>query len=242
MKKVMTFVVILLLLLVVATTALFLHVRHSIDKIETQIVDAQNANGDFSEEELTLEEILALQEALAEEDIFSEFELPVWQEREPRDGDFKGNRIDANRKKFEMVMSYDLENDYPRTPEDVIRQYSEVYNVIYGNFIQNEELILELVRQQRRFFATSLLEANSLEEQFIELMQSLFYLSEIDFYYIGHRQEEAQYDQNLNSLVTIDVVHYSRIRENFRISYLLELDPDTKRWKIKGWDIQKEEL
>ena len=256
MKKFMTVIVVALTLLVVATSILFIYVQRSFEKIEERVAEGeamQGGQGSQGMQELPAMEDVMAQGGLTQGDWDSDIiwdELDSRLERQFEEGDFrsdttafeKKDRFEINKERFEAVMAYDLDNNYPRTPEEVIRQYSEVYNVIYGNFILNPDLILDLVKQQRKFFAQSLLEANTLESQFEELLEALAVLSELNFYYIGRRQEDTIYDPALPNFATVDVVHFSRLRENFRITYLLEIEQDTRRWRIRSWDIQKEEL
>jgi hypothetical protein len=65
-----------------------------------------------------------------------------------------------------QVEEFDLENNYPGSPEEVIGLYVLLYELIYGRIVESPELLWDLVGMQRQIFGRYLVENNTHQEQF----------------------------------------------------------------------------
>lgn len=154
--------------------------------------------------------------------------------------DFLPNRFVAGRIRFQEIMSHDLEYNFPTTPAEVVARYSEIYNFIYSNFLDSDELLEQLVIQKRHLLSPEILANNPLENQLESLKMHLENLVERNFHYIGFRQLNVEYDRDIPTVATVTVIHYGSIPLNVRITYLLERNLEKDRWFIAGWSISEE--
>ena len=154
--------------------------------------------------------------------------------------DFLPNRFAVGRSRFEEVMSHDFENNYPTTVAAVIARYTEIYNLIHGNFLDNDELLRKLVIQKRHLLSPELRENNPLEIQLENLHINLQNLASRNFHYIGFRQLSVEYDIDIPTVAVVDVVHYGSTQLNIRISYVVEWNLEEERWFIQGWTISEQ--
>ena len=154
--------------------------------------------------------------------------------------DFLPNRFAVGSMRFDEFMSHDFENNHPATASEVVARYTEIYNLIYGNFLNSDELLRQLVIQKRHLLSPEIRENNTLESQLENLKIDLQNLAARNFHYIGFRQLSVEYDRDTPTLATVDVVHYGSTQLNIRITYLLEKNLEQNRWFIKSWSISEE--
>ena len=65
-------------------------------------------------------------------------------------GDFNANKKAEAQKLYDDVMSLQDNENYPKTPEEVIQFYNKGYKLIYGDMVNNDDIILDILHQQRK--------------------------------------------------------------------------------------------
>lgn len=150
-------------------------------------------------------------------------------------GDFNSDKKVEAEKYYKDIMALQTEEDYPKTPEEVIQLYNYGYKLIYGNMINNEELINNVVHQQRKLFTEELLQsAGSLEEQLERLKGFLDSLDEKGFYIIAIEQKPAIYDRSGGNTCYIRVSMTGNDFSEIYMNYYL-LKDENGLWKIQAW-------
>jgi len=147
----------------------------------------------------------------------------------------------TSRTRVEKLLNRDLVNDYPPTPREVVKLYSDIISCIYGDDCTDEQ-IEQLIEKTRLLFDDELNEYNEWDIYFTRFNSEIADFKEkekkISSYSIPS-STEVDYD-------TIDGYTLARIRCNYYILegkvsktanhvYLLREDSDG-RWKIYGWD------
>lgn len=148
----------------------------------------------------------------------------------------------ANTAKTEMekLISYDFENEYPKTVRDVMKLYCRYLKQVYAKDTKEDELS-GLVSAMRNLYAEEMKEYTDEVSQLNTLKQDRKSNQEDKKYIIGSVIEEASqitYD-------TIDGVEYAKINitlnakvgtTSTRIDQVYALEKDgLDHWKIYGW-------
>lgn len=131
------------------------------------------------------------------------------------------------------ILEYDLENNYPSTPREVIILYNKLQKKLYQNK-KDDEKIQQLIKQQRKLFHKELLDKNPYDIQIDRLKIELEKTQDNKIIeskiqdltpdnYFGERKE----------LCKIKTIYYL-INGNIYIEFLLQKD-EQNSWKILGW-------
>lgn len=138
------------------------------------------------------------------------------------------------------VLSRNLEKNYPPSPKEVLKYYSELTMSLYNEEHDNEEVIA-LAKKARELYDDELL-ANQTEEQYIRMLAE-----DIDEY-----KEDKKTISSYSTSSSVDVEEYARdgfdwaklscvytIRKETRLAstqedFLLRKDA-AGHWKIYGW-------
>lgn len=140
----------------------------------------------------------------------------------------------------QLVLSYDLQKNYPATVKEVIKYYTEIQKCFYNEEYTDEELEA-LGMKARELYDDELLDANEISAY----MQRL--KDDIGVYKINNRRMTSALPGASTSVFYFeeDGYQFARIRcgytikenynsKNVAILYLLRQDSN-KRWKIYGW-------
>lgn len=140
----------------------------------------------------------------------------------------------------QLVLSYDLQNNYPATVKEVIKFYTEIQKCFYNEEYTDEELEA-LGMKARELYDDELLDANEISTYMQKLKE------DIGNYKINNRRMKSALPGASTSVFYFeeDGYKFARIRcgytikenhdsKNVAILYLLRQDSN-KRWKIYGW-------
>jgi len=141
---------------------------------------------------------------------------------------------------IELVLSRDMENDYPATPKEVIKYYNEIMKCFYNEECDDDQIDALGVRA-RKLYDEELLEANELGSYLVRLRRDIAEYKEhsrrISYASVGASTSVFYFEE--------DGFSFARIPCGYTISdggksypanqiYLLRRDEE-KRWKIYGW-------
>lgn len=143
---------------------------------------------------------------------------------------------------IQEVLSRNLDTNYPQTPKEVIKYYSEITKCFY-NEEHTEEELYALAMQAQKLYDHDLV-ANKTEEQYLQDLKSEIQAFKEKDYYIssyGTSSSTDVYD------FTEDGYKFSRLycTYNIRVGtvmqpieeiFLLRMDLEG-HWKIYGWDL-----
>ncbi len=148
---------------------------------------------------------------------------------------------DAALTKVEKLVSRDLEKDYPPSPKEVVKYFTELQKCLYGDECSAEE-IQKLGIQARGLFDEELQEINEVEDYIPRLKM------EIDTF---HDESKRIVSISIPASTEVDRFtedgfEFARLRCRYNVNekggsgqievtYLLRRDGN-KRWKIYGWE------
>lgn len=155
---------------------------------------------------------------------------------------YTNNRIKNTPKpvsKFDEIMLYDFENEYPQTPEELISLNDKIITYIYSENILDEE-IEPLLNIQKNLFAKTLIDLNNENEQLESTKEQIKSNKDNKLWIVNTKLSPTQYSENSKSICTINVLYYMSRGSNIERNYTL-IKEENKNWKIFRWeDIQKD--
>lgn len=135
--------------------------------------------------------------------------------------------------KYEEILAFDLENNYPQGPYEVLHNYYSIVEYLYGGECNEDEVPI-LIEKQRMLLSKNILEITPYDEQVENCKLVLRSLYENDQRILGVDQKMPVTDENNPNLSYCEVTEYYNNSTNSKIEYTLILE-DTK-WKILRWD------
>lgn len=141
----------------------------------------------------------------------------------------------------EIVLSKDLERDYPPTPKEVVKFYTEIEKCFYNEECTDEE-IEQLGMKARKLYDDDLLAINEVGSYLEKLRLEI-----VKFKEAKKRLSGASVASSANvDFFTEDGFEFARIYCGYTVLdgigstsegrvYLLRRD-ENRRWKIFGWD------
>lgn len=144
----------------------------------------------------------------------------------------------------QLVLAYDLQNNYPATVKEVIKYYTEIQKCFYNEEYTDEELEA-LGMKARELYDAELLDANEIAAYMQQLK------ADIGVYKVNNRRMTSALPGASTSVFYFKENDYefARIRCGYTITekynsktigiiYLLRKDSN-KRWKIYGWQNER---
>ena len=149
---------------------------------------------------------------------------------------------EADMRAVQLVLSRDLENNYPPTVKEVMKYYTDIQKCLYAEECADEE-IEQLGMKARALYDDELLAANDVTVHLLQL-----------------KSEVASFRTSENKMISISVAssvnvdtfkedgyEFARIQCNYTVIekgksnptetiFLLRRD-ENRRWKIYGWDL-----
>ncbi|MCL2704231.1 MAG: hypothetical protein FWE91_11590 [Defluviitaleaceae bacterium] len=131
---------------------------------------------------------------------------------------------------LDEIMTYDLVNAYPETPEEVIYLYNLLYQMIYGKIVQSEELLWDLVVMQQQLFSSFLTENNPYYDRFETLLGDTGILFDYNVY-VWDIQVGLFYESDDLEMASVPItMTLTNYPEKIYWNYFLRLE--NGRWKI----------
>ncbi len=156
-------------------------------------------------------------------------------------------RDESNLKKsaVQEVLSQDLTRNYPATPKEVVKLYSEITRCFYAEDYTEEEL-RELAAMSRALFDDEL-KATQTEEQYLMNLGTVIAnykeqkrtISSFSVSSASNVEYDTMDGRKWAKLMAIYTVKTDHLVETSKEDYLLRKDAEG-RWKIYGWRVQEE--
>ncbi len=155
--------------------------------------------------------------------------------QKPGEPSFYRDKSQVAQKLYDKIMSVDLKNSYPSSPEDVMSLYCDTLNILYGRMLINQVYIEDVITQQRYLLGDILLDLNSQEVQSQKLSESLEILYSKNINSISLEQKAPIYNDLDPKKCSVRVSHYFSGAPTEYMLYHLEKDVNNK-WKIINWE------
>lgn len=146
----------------------------------------------------------------------------------------------------EEVISRNLEKDYPATPKEVVKMYSEITRCFYAEEYTEDELI-KMAEQSRKLFDEEL-RANQTDEQYLMNLNSVIlnYKEQkriISSFSVSSASDVDYYDfkgDKWARLMAVYTIKTDHVFDSSKEEYLLRKDA-SGHWRIFGWRVMNEE-
>lgn len=145
---------------------------------------------------------------------------------------------------YSDIRKFDESEEYPKTPDEVLEIYNECYRLLYGDMINNEEIISEILHIQRKLCSDEFVQMNIYEEQLVNLKEDIKNLKEKEVCVIDVSSKPAIYDKKHDSCfikvtVSTDAMLQDRTMMKFNFKYHFIMD-ENGLWKIQSVETMKE--
>lgn len=149
---------------------------------------------------------------------------------------------EAKMTQTQLVLSRDLQNDYPPTVKEVIKYYTDIQKCLYNEECTDEE-VERLGLRARELYDAELLENNEESMNILQLKADV-----ASFRSEGNKINSVAVSSSVNvDTFTDDGYEFARIQCSYTMIeggkskqtstiYLLRRD-ENRRWKIYGWDL-----
>lgn len=150
--------------------------------------------------------------------------------------------VDTDYSLVNEVLAKNLKRDYPPSPKEVVRYYSEISKCFY-NETYTEDQLIQLVEKSRTLLDEQLLEKNP-EDAYLEDLKAdidEFKLNEftISSYSISNSIDVEYFKEDGSEWARLYCTYNIRQKTEIKSTpevYLLRKDADG-HWKIFGWDL-----
>lgn len=144
----------------------------------------------------------------------------------------------------QQVLSRNLENNYPQTPKEVIKYYSELTKCFY-NEKHSEEELHDLAMKAMELYDFDLANNKSTEEYLADLKSEIQTFKDKQYYISSYGTSSStdvyyfkEDGRDFARLYCTYNVRIGTVIEPIEEIFLLRMDLDG-HWKIYGWDLAK---
>jgi len=141
---------------------------------------------------------------------------------------------------YEKITAVDLDNAYPQKPEEVMDLYMNILRLQYGKIVADDDLMRELITQQRKMYSDTLIAQNPSEiVQYGELMRTTAKMYEQKVLLTVIERSGAVIHPTDPAMCVITVMQSYSSYGIAHWEYYLERAADG-RWKIHSWEMIEE--
>jgi len=149
---------------------------------------------------------------------------------------FDPHRRSVATRLYDSVMNTDLLNDYPRTPQEVMRYKMDITRLIYSGMIIDESLYPILVSQMRHLFGAELIMLNPFEEQLAVVTDAVNIFAAQGIFQTGWEQMEPLFNAADPTVSYIRATQSFNTGETFFWMYHLERTIPGNQWRITRFE------
>jgi hypothetical protein len=150
--------------------------------------------------------------------------------------DFVTNKTEDATELFHEIMNVDYENSYPQGVSEVMNLYLKTVEILYGNMIENEDIMEQILEKQRKMYSTELIELNNFEKQYEVLKYSLNELKAKEIILITNQIESIEQSSIDPTTWIIEISEQYTNIGTVKKRYYLKQDLTNDKWKISNWE------
>lgn len=137
--------------------------------------------------------------------------------------------------KYETIMEFDYEKNYPTNPDDVMDNYCYIVSYLYSDEITDEE-IPSVVEKIRGLLHFRTIESISLEQQIQEVRNERDSIADSDSYVTNATHSNVIIDTQFPNYADCSVTQYTKSGNNLLGDYVLQME--NYQWKIYSWSLK----
>ena len=134
------------------------------------------------------------------------------------------------------VLAIDLDENYPETPEEVMRLFTHTFRILYGWDKSDVETISRVIEVQRGLYSQALADINSLSQQLSTLLTALDVQYERGLEIIGIYQSSPVFNRFSPDRCVVNIIKYANNNQSFHYNHHLFRHPESGRWQIGFWE------
>lgn len=141
----------------------------------------------------------------------------------------------------ELLLNYDMYENYPNTPRDVAKLHNRYFEVLYGKGVTDEELVV-MNQKIRGLYSKELLMYNDENTNLNKLKNNIGAVKEAGYEYRSYELPEASqvqyYTQNDVEMATLEVKIVFNVKSGMEYMYVkYVMVKENDQWKIHVWGI-----
>lgn len=142
---------------------------------------------------------------------------------------------------IELLMEYDMYGNYPKTPRDVAKLHNRYFEVLYGEGLSDEELVV-MNQKIRSLYSSELLLYNDENTNLQNLKDNIGTVNEAGYEYRSFELPEASqiqyYTQEGVEMATLEVKIVFAVKNGMEYMYVkYVMINENDQWKIHVWGI-----
>ena len=150
-------------------------------------------------------------------------------------------RTDEVASEIELLMEYDMYGNYPKTPRDVAKLHNRYFEVLYGEGLSDEELVV-MNQKIRGLYSGELLLYNDENTNLQKLKDNIVAVDEAGYEYRSFELPEASqvqyYTQEGVEMATLEVKIVFNVKKGMEYMYVkYVMVKENEQWKIHVWGI-----
>ncbi len=131
------------------------------------------------------------------------------------------------------VINFDITNNYPKTPEEIISFNNKVITALYDGTITSED-IPKVIEKHRTIYSKELLELNPLDVHVENVINQIVKYQDVGLYVTSFEVEKPIYDQENPLQCYIAVIQKTNLDTNTQVDYYLV--QENGFWKLLAWE------
>jgi len=145
---------------------------------------------------------------------------------------FNSAKAEQAKRLYSKAMDVSLDQNYPKTPDEVMDYYLIMSRLIYSDMIVEQSLFGEIITQMRKLYGPELLEENSYESQLNTVEIAVETLKKQKINQSGYEQLPTMFNSLDPDVCYIRAKQNYSNREVFYWEFQLERVPPENNWKI----------
>ena len=150
-------------------------------------------------------------------------------------------RTKVMEEEIDLLMNYDTYGNYPRTPRDVAKLHNRYFDVLYGDGVTDDELVV-MNQKIRSLYSKELLMYNDENTNLNQLKDNIEAVKKAGYEYRSYELPEASqieyYTQEGVEMATLEVKIVFNVEEGMEYMYVkYVMVKEDEQWKIHVWGI-----
>ncbi len=137
--------------------------------------------------------------------------------------------------RYETIMAFDFENNYPSTPNKVMDDYCYIISYLYSDEIKEEE-IPSVVEKSRELMHFKTIGATGLEEQIQNVKNEREIIESTGSFVTSVSHSNVVVDTQFPNYADCVITEYTQSGDNLVGEYVLQMD--NYQWKVYSWSLK----
>ena len=153
---------------------------------------------------------------------------------------FNSAKAEQAKRLYSKAMDINLDQNYPKTPDEVMELYLIMSRLIYSDMIVEPSLYGEIITQMRKLYGPEMLKENPYETQLETVEQAVLTLKEQKINQSGYERLPTLFNPLAPDLCHVRANQTYSNSEVFYWEFQLERVPPENNWKIIRFEMTDE--